>query len=156
MGTSLCEFRYTFGRRTCRHASHLKSKEFTRVAIASWHASQLSMHAPLHRACSMQALSAARRPSSSAYVHINGYVHAPSCALRPHHTHGRILAHDALDRFTSASRSHVKVSYETTHAAAYATYQKTIFCEVGVERHHHGHERPSAHEPARWLRNSTG
>ena len=112
--------------------------------------------ARLHRACPMQDTSDTRAQSRIAYVLINRYIYVLACVLRPHYTLGRPLSHSALDRFRSASCSHVNVRYETTRAAVYDTYQKTVFCEVGVERHRHGHERPSAHERARWLRNSTG
>ena len=142
---------HNFGRQTCGNTSDLNSQGSKWVLIALRYAAQYSMRARLHRACSMHETYATRAQSRIAYVLLNRYIHVIACVLRPHYTLGRPLSHSALDRFRSASCSHVNVRYETTRAAVYDTYQKTIFREVGVERHHHGHERPSAHEPARWL-----
>jgi len=142
---------HNFGRQTCSDTSDLNSQGSKWVLIALRYAAQYSMRARLHRACSMQDTSDTQAQSRIAYVLIDRYIYVLACVLRPHYTLGRPLSHSALDRFRSASCSHVNVRYETTRAAVYDTYQKMVFREVGVERHHRDHERPSAHEPARWL-----
>ena len=125
---------HNFGRQTCSDTSDLNSQGSKWVLIALRYAAQYSMRARLHRACSMQDTSDTQAQSRIAYVLINRYIYVLACVLRPHYTLGRPLSHSALDRFRSASCSHVNVRYETTRAAVYDTYIRRRFSVKSVSR----------------------